>query len=209
MGLDWAALLSFLFASVYLCSRPSSPVCIISPEKSEADFSCFLLALRSEKISSVLVGDKEWQTIAFVPYLWAAGPRAVFVLLWIWSLLHPVPLCSGLSAHWVCSILTLLCLRQELRCPADSSIVLEVVHQLFFSFSLTFLTVAWSELYTSNATLGYKSVYPFQVTSSKMPNSKKGGLRTCCIALMSKWKNSFFMARWLGVLPSIKKIHDI
>lgn len=99
-----------------------------------------------------------------------------------------MPLCRGLSAHWGHIVLTLFGLRLEPSRPADSSIALEVVHQLsdcFFPFNLTFLTT-WSELFTSNATLGYKSLYPFQITSSEMPNSKKGGLETDCVALTSK-----------------------
>lgn len=76
---------------------------------------------------------------------------------------------------WGRNVLTLFGLRVELSHPAHSSVALEVVHQLsdyFFPFNLTFLTT-WSELFTSNATLGYTSLYPFQITSSEMPNSKK------------------------------------
>jgi len=97
------------------------------------------------------------------------------------------------------SLLALLGPRLELSRPADSSIALEVVHQLtewcfFFPFNLTFLTT-WSELFTSNGTVGCKSLYPFQITSSKMPNGNTRGLKTDCVAVTSKLKNFFFMSR--------------
>lgn len=187
MGLDWTALLSFLFGPVYLCFRPSSAVYIISPEISEADFSysvdsevwknnlctCWKQGITNNCFCTLFEGFRAQGCFCAALILEAASPCAT--LLWsVWTLglQHPYTALPVTGAGM-----------------SSSSIVLEVVHQLpdfFLPFNLIFLTVAWSELYTSNATLGYKSVYPFHITSSKMPNSRKGGLKTCCIALTSK-----------------------
>lgn len=174
MGLDWTALpLHLVWISVSFCVPDSQAQFALYHQK---DLKLVLLAL------CWLLGVKNnlstcWKQgitnlVAFVPYLWAAGPPGRCLCNsdfgGCFTLCH-------FAVVWGSNVLTLFGLRVELSRPAHSSVALEVVHQLsdyFFPFNLTFLTT-WSELFTSNATLGYTSLYPFQITSSEMPNSKK------------------------------------